>query len=304
MNLGDGNETWTEILVGAPLMILAVVLGAIIVRWVLHRVINRVVRLATARTNERLAALPTRAGRILANATGFAHHRQQQRAQTMGALLRSIVTFLVFGVAGLTVMAIVGIPLAPLLASAGVGGLAIGFGAQTLVRDFLSGIFMIIEDQYGVGDVVEAGEVIGTVESVSLRVTRLRDFAGIVWYIRNGEIIRVGNRSQGWSTAIVDVPLASDQPVEPVLPLLRVVAAEMDQDPTWARRLLEPPQLAGVESVTGGVVTVRMIAKCPPTENFAVQRELLQRALAVLDEHDVRLAGPPMHPGAGPAKPA
>ena len=124
----------------------------------------------------------------------------------MGSLLRSIVTFVVVTLAVLTVMALLGIPLGPLLASAGVAGVALGFGAQSLVKDFLSGIFMIIEDQYGVGDVIDTGEAIGTVEEVSLRITRLRDANGITWYVRNGEIIRIGNRSQGCSTAIVDMP--------------------------------------------------------------------------------------------------
>ena len=125
----------------------------------------------------------------------------------MGAILKSTSTFVIFTLALLTVMATVGLPLGPLLASAGVGGVALGFGAQSLVKDFLSGIFMILEDQYGVGDVIDTGEAVGTVEDVTLRVTRLRDASGIVWYVRNGEIVRIGNRSQGWSTALVDIPV-------------------------------------------------------------------------------------------------
>ena len=152
---------------------------------------------------------------MLAQATGLAHERHRQRTLTMGSLLRSIVTFVVVTlITVLTVMAIVGIPLGPLLASAGVGGVALGFGAQSLVKDFLSGIFMILEDQYGVGDVIDTGEAIGTVEEVTLRVTRLRDASGVIWYVRNGEIIRVGNKSQGWSTAIVDMPVSYAENVE------------------------------------------------------------------------------------------
>ncbi len=132
----------------------------------------------------------------------------------MGAILKSTSTFAISAMAILTVMGLLGLPLGPLLASAGVGGVALGFGAQSLVKDFLSGIFMIVEDQYGVGDVIDTGEAIGTVEDVTLRVTRLRDGNGVVWYIRNGEIVRIGNRSQGWSTAVVDTAVAYDEDID------------------------------------------------------------------------------------------
>ena len=163
----------------------------------------------------------------------------------MGALLRSTSTFVISAMAILTVMGLLGIPLGPLLASAGVGGVALGFGAQSLVKDFLSGIFMILEDQYGVGDVIDTGEAIGTVEEVTLRVTRLRDGNGVVWYIRNGEIVRIGNQSQGWSTAIVDIPVAYAENIERVIAVIREVVHEMDEDPDWQDRLLEEPTGGG-----------------------------------------------------------
>ena len=158
---------------------------------------------------------------MLASATGALSERRRQRTETLGSVLRSLVTTIVFGVAFVMILDEVGIPIAPLLASAGVAGVALGFGAQSLVKDFLSGIFMILEDQYGVGDVIDTGEAIGKVEDVTLRVTRLRDGNGVVWYVRNGEIIRVGNRSQGWSTAIVDLPVAYTEDVERVQAILR-----------------------------------------------------------------------------------
>ena len=131
-------------------------------------------------------------------------------------------TVVVASLAVLTIMATLGVPLAPLLASAGVGGVALGFGAQSLVRDFLSGIFMIVEDQYGVGDTIDTGEVIGQVEDVTLRVTRLRDRNGVTWYVRNGEIVRVGNQSQGWSNAAITVPFALDADGPAVTEVLRL----------------------------------------------------------------------------------
>jgi small-conductance mechanosensitive channel len=197
----------------------------------------------------------------------------------MGAVLKSTSTFVIATMALLTVMGAVGLPLGPLLASAGVVGVALGFGAQSLVKDFLSGIFMILEDQYGVGDVIDAGEAVGTVEDVTLRVTRLRDANGIVWYVRNGEIVRIGNRSQGWSTALVDIPVGYDESLE--------VVHQLDESEDWTTRLLEEPVVAGVESMAGGVVTVRIIAKCAPNEHFAVSREIRERVKAAFDRAGV-----------------
>ena len=131
--------------------------------------------------------------------------RRVQRAATMGTLLKSIVSGVVFTVIALMFISELGYDIAPLIASAGIIGVALGFGSQALVKDFLSGIFMIFEDQYGVGDVVDLGEASGTVEAVSLRVTRLRDVNGTVWYVRNGEILRVGNMSQNWARTVLDV---------------------------------------------------------------------------------------------------
>jgi small conductance mechanosensitive channel len=290
------DEMW-EWLLGKPLQIAAVIVGALIIRWLIHRAIRRVVNTTTARAEAHATERPGRAGRVLARATGLASERQRQRAATTGALLRSVTTVVIGAVSILTVMGIVGIPLAPLLASAGVGGVALGFGAQSLVKDFLSGIFMIVEDQYGVGDTIDTGEAIGTVEDVTLRVTKLRDANGVVWYIRNGEIIRIGNRSQGWSTALVDIPVAYTENLEEVIPLIRSVVKDLDNDPDWADKLLEEPNVVGVESMTGGAVTIRVIGKCAPDEHFAVQREIRERVKAVFDSSGVQ--GPPAF-GPGP----
>ena len=164
-----------------------------------------------------------------------------------------------------------------MLASASVGGVALAFGAQSLVKDFLSGVFMIVEDQYGVGDVIDTGEVVGTVENVSLRVTQLRDANGMTWYVRNGEIIRIGNKTQGWSTAIVDVAIAYDQDVEKAITVIRDVVSVMDDDEAWKDILLEEPNVVGVESIADGVITIRIIAKTIANEQFGVQREMRER---------------------------
>ena len=275
-------------LLGSPLTLIGTLVGTVLLRWVLHRAIDRVVGSALTRAARHDSQTPGRATRVLAHATGLDQARTTQRAGTMGAILKSTSTFVLFALALLTIMGLVGLPLGPLLASAGVGGVALGFGAQSLVKDFLSGIFMILEDQYGVGDVIDTGEAVGTVEDVTLRVTRLRDASGIVWYIRNGEIVRIGNRSQGWSTAVVDIPVGYSENLDVVIPLIREVVHALDLSEDWKTRLLEEPVVAGVESMLGGVVTVRIIAKCAPNESFPVSREIRERVKTAFDQAGIR----------------
>ena len=291
----DSWESTLAWVAGAPVRIVLILLGAVLVRWLVHRSIRTLVDRAVERAD---AHERTSFERMIDRAAGGNQERRRQRALTMGSLLRSVATFLIGMIALLTVMAELGVPLAPLLTSAGIGGIALGFGAQSLVRDFLSGIFMIIEDQYGVGDVVDTGEAVGTVEEVSLRVTRLRDATGVVWFIRNGEIVRIGNRSQGWAMATIDVPVAYDEEPRHVLPILKRVVAEVAEDPEWSDKLLETPTVAGVESVSGGTMTLRVFAKTRPGEQFAIPRVIRERAKEAFDQAGVR--GPTVPPFQGP----
>ncbi|WP_151524619.1 mechanosensitive ion channel family protein [Serinicoccus kebangsaanensis] len=287
----DTWESTADWLLGAPLRVALILLFAILARWAAHRAIRGVVSRAVVRADE---AERSSLERVFDSATGVQRERRRQRALTMGSLLRSVATFVIAGVALLTIMAELGMPLAPLLTSAGIGGVAIGFGAQSLVKDFLSGIFMIIEDQYGVGDMVDTGEAVGTVEEVTLRVTRLRDASGVVWFIRNGEIIRIGNKSHGWAVATIDIPVAYDEDPATVLPLLRETVAEVYADPQWSDKLLEEPSVAGVESVSGGTMTLRVFAKCRPGEQWGVPRVIRERAKERFDAEGVR--GPRISP--------
>lgn len=279
-------------LLGTPLRVACVVVGALILRWIVHRSIDRVVaRTIGSKLSERLSE--KRRSRVLVESGGgLVAERRRQRAETIGSVLRSVASFVILGMAFVTVLDELGIPIGPLLASAGVAGVAIGFGAQSLVRDFLSGIFMILEDQYGVGDLVDTGEAVGTVEEVSLRLTKLRDGSGVVWYVRNGEILRVGNHSQGWSTAIVDVAVAYTEDIPRVQELIRETADAMAQDEAWKPKLLEDPLVAGVESVTGNSVTIRVIVKCTPNDHFGVQRELRERIKEAFDREGIRVPVP------------
>lgn len=289
-------ERLQDWLLSDGLRILLTIVLAVVVRWLLHRLIDRAVKTMSERGTKRReeAAQGSRASQFWVEATGAAHARHEQRMTTLGSLLRSIVTFVVGLIAMLTVMALVGIPLGPLLASAGVGGVALGFGAQSLVKDFLSGVFMILEDQYGVGDVIDTGEAIGTVEEVTLRVTRLRDADGVTWYIRNGEIVRIGNLSQHRATAIVDVPVAYDEDVVKVTSVIREAAAQMTGDKAWEGRLLDTPTVAGIESIVGQTMTLRVLAETSPGDKIDIQRELRQRIKAALDTAGVK--APPVNP--------
>lgn len=276
--------TWPNdlILIGITVVV------AVACHGILIFCIKRIVRRLIAKDATSGDRLTSRAARVMAQASGLSVERHRQRTATIGSLLRNIVTVTVYSVMILTILAIIGIPLQPLLASAGVGGIAFAFGAQALVKDFLSGLFMIAEDQYGVGDYVTIDNISGTVEEVTLRVTKVRDSSGTAWYIRNGEMVQVGNVSQGWSTAIIDIPVAYDEDPERVLGLLRTVAEEMDADQEWSDQLLETPTVAGVESITGGTMTLRIIAKCAPTKQWGVQRELRERSKRALDAARVR----------------
>lgn len=293
-------ETWTEfgIWVFEPsLHIVLILVAALVVRWLVNRAIASMERTAMRRVDK--GQRDRHIDKVLIAASGTDIERRRQRALTLGSLLRSVSAFAIALITILTIMAEVGLPLAPLLASAGVGGVALGFGAQSLVKDFLSGVFMIIEDQYGVGDVIDSGEAIGTVEEVTLRVTRLRDFEGVVWFVRNGEIIRIGNKSQGWAAAYIDVPVSYEEQPERVIPILQGVIDEVCADEELASKLTEEPTVAGVEAVSGGVMTVRIIAKCRPGEQFEIARVVRRRCKDALDQAGVK--GPQIAPfGATP----
>lgn len=274
---------WPETPVSIAITIVVAVAG----RWLLLRAIKRGSELAVSRANQR------RVDQGGDNAELYAA-RHAARAATMGSLLRSVTNVTIAVLTVLTVMAILNIPLTPILASAGVGGVALGFGAQSLVKDYLSGIFMIVEDQYGVGDLVDLGEASGTIEDVGLRVTRLRDSSGQVWYIRNGEIARVGNQTQGWSTATVDVPVDPAEDPATVIDLLKGVAQMVHDEPRWSKVLLEVPRVVGVQSVEAGRMTIRIVAKTQTDTQSGVQRALLDAALQAFKRSGVR--GPKVLP--------
>jgi len=266
-----------------PLRIVLILLLAIVARFLLQRLINRLVRSTTDDKHPRLfnplrEHIPT----ALREATGLLPERRRQRAEALGSVLRSAASATIFSVAVMLVLGELGIDLAPLLASAGIAGIAIGFGAQNLVKDFLAGLFMLLEDQYGVGDVVDVGETSGTVEAVGLRITTIRDARGVVWYVRNGEIARVGNKSQGWALVIVDVPVGFAG-VEEAAEVLRTAAAGLAEDPQWTDDIIDAPEVLGVEHITVDGAVLRTAVKTASDAQWRVGRELRRRLTEALE---------------------
>ncbi|WP_018685152.1 mechanosensitive ion channel family protein [Actinokineospora enzanensis] len=273
-------------LVAKPLKILMIFVVAFLIRLVVRRLIDRLTS-----GNGKMPAL-LRPLKERAPALGsLISERRTQRARTIGSVLKSVVTFLVYGLAFILALGELGVQLGPIIASAGIVGVALGFGAQNLVKDFLSGIFMMLEDQYGVGDVVDVGPASGTIEAVGLRVTTLRDVNGTVWYVRNGEILRVGNSSQGFAVAVVDLPVGYGADVDAVSGLLARVATELSGEDAYKADVIEPPEVLGVEKVTPESVTIRMTVKVRPGRQWAVQRALRARAMGAIEESGIQ---PPM----------
>jgi small-conductance mechanosensitive channel len=273
---------------GDPLLDYAILPAKALLILVVAWVANRLVRLAIGRMvasmseDRGLAAL--RPPSALARTGEIPSLRRVQRAETVGALLKSMASFGIWSLAGLMALGTLGLDLGPLIAGAGIVGVAVGFGSQNLVRDFISGIFMLMEDQYGVGDVVDAGPATGTVEGVGLRTTRLRDVSGTLWHIPNGEIRRVGNRSQGWARALVDVEVAYSTDLEAATRTIERVAHELYVDEQWAPRLLEQPEVWGVEELGPDGIRVRLVAKTRPLEQWNVARELRARLKVAFDQ--------------------
>ncbi len=206
--------------------------------------------------------------------------RVQARTGTLSVVLRSTVTGLLWMMALLAIISELGVNLGAFVAAATIIGGALAFGAQTIVRDFLAGIFVLIEDQYGVGDIVDLGLASGQVERVTLRSTRLRDEEGRVWHVPNGQVVRAGNLSQEWGQAVLDVPVSLDADIGAMTTELERIAGELAADPAFADKILEPPRVLGVQELHNDRAALRLTIKTRPAEQFAVMRAMRQRVLS------------------------
>ncbi len=288
LGLGDFGAATLEFLLVRPFKILALLLIALLVSRLGARTIRRAV--ASFRTRTVLRASSVRA---------------EQRAATIGDVLVSVLQVAIVVVAAFVVLDELGVNLAPLIAGAGIAGVALGFGAQSLVKDVISGLFILLEDQYGVGDVVVlAADATGTVEDVGLRVTRLRAIDGTVWFVPNGEIRKVGNSSMEWSRALIDVRVLYTADLDLVRRVISEAADALAAEETWRSDILEPPELWGVQEMDPDGVTLRLVIKTAPRQQWAVARELRARISAGLRREgvwgaDAALPPTPGLPGGG-----
>jgi small conductance mechanosensitive channel len=251
-----GMARAADVLLARPLKI-ALVIG---LAWLANGLIRRAIRRFVTKIDDAAPSL-----------------RAAARTRTIAQVLRSISASVIWILAVMTVLGELGINLGPLIAGAGIAGLALGFGAQSLVKDFLSGIFMLVEDQYGVGDIIDAGEATGTVEAVTLRSTKLRAVDGTVWHIPNGQIARVGNKSQQWARALLDIGVAYGTDLDTAQRVIKETADALWRDPEWADRVLEEPEVWGVEHLGADGILIRLVVKTQPSEQFRVMRALRSR---------------------------
>jgi small conductance mechanosensitive channel len=271
----------TDFLLTAPLRILVVVVLAMVLKRLVHRAIRRFIA--------RLVVSAGTTGRLKSMLESQPDPRAAGRAATLGDVLRSLATAGIYGIALLTILGEVGINLGPLVASAGIVGVALGFGAQSLVKDFLSGVFMLVEDQYGVGDVVDLGPASGTVEAVGLRTTRIRDVQGVVWHVPNGQVNRVGNKSQDWARAVLDIEVGYGTDLRVAQAAIEQAAAEVCGREPWTTAVLAPPEVWGVEALGKEAVALRLVVKTRPAAKFALLRELRLRTYEALDREGVKM---------------
>ncbi|MGM1030230.1 MAG: mechanosensitive ion channel family protein [Actinomycetota bacterium] len=273
-------EAW-----GAPIGVLLVVVGAFVAFWIVKTLIARVVGGVVSGVKRRADAADTEA---LSNSP-LAQVRVVQRTRAIGSVLNTMVAWVIGGLALILILSILGVNAASLVAMAGFLGAAAGIGAQGVIKDFLNGLFMVFEDQVGIGDVVDLGAASGVVESVGIRVTQVRDVQGTLWYVRNGEILRVGNKSQGWARVIVDQAVPYDADVDRVEQRLLDVATAMSEEPAWTNRIIDKPETWGIESVSADAVVLRLVVRTRANARDDVARELRRRVKDGLDELGIAL---------------
>lgn len=260
-----------------PLWILGIIIVAIIVNWLLRILLNKTVmqivrgvkKSQNVDTTSEITAAP------------YIHERAVQRTRTLGSVGRAFITWSVVAIAVIAILERLGVNLGAVLTSAGIVAAGLAFGAQNIVKDVLNGIFMVFEDQLGVGDIVTVGEIVGTVENVGIRVTQVRTMNGTLWFIRNGEILTLGNWSQGWGRALIDLTIDADQDLDRVSDVALDAAKALLTSARYARKVTGEPEVWGLESVFGDRATLRLAIRTRPEAQWEVQRglraELLQR---------------------------
>ncbi len=270
------RQDWSGVAGHGAKIVLVLVLGAVFIR-VGSRIVDRSIRSLGARSPLRDPS-----------------PRSEQRAETLAGVTVSLVRIFVWTVAVLLVLDELGLNLGPLLAGVSIVGVAVGFGAQSLVKDFLSGFFILVEDQYAVGDVITIAEVTGTVEEINLRVTRMRASDGTVWFVPNGEIRKVGNSAKEWSRSIVDVIIPNKADLAAATAAIAEEAAALAREPAWVEAVLEDPEVLGVESLGADNVTLRVSTKITPSHRAPFAREMRSRITSRLQRDGLVATEPPV----------
>lgn len=272
--------------------VLIIALAAFVLRWVINRFIARIIKQVTrAKRPQSIAELNSLLGSAKTRREEIVGDRRQQRSATLTSVLQHINGVVIFSVAFMMILGVFNVNLAPILASAGIAGLAIGFGAQNLVQDYVAGIFMLLEDQYGVGDIVDVGEVTGTVEDMGLRVTTIRALDGTLWYVRNGQIMRVGNTSQSWAYVVLDIPLPPSVDVDETSEVIMGAVRSFAEDEQWRDGVLAEPEFSGVAAMTIDEITVRFGLKMTSDQQWSGGRELRRRISEALKDAGISMTG-------------
>jgi len=284
-----------EWMIDRPIRVLLI----LFVAWL----VNRLARRSISALSERIRATPSHPGlrRLRREGPGASEMdraesaRAPARAEAIEGVLKSLVTATLWVIAALLILSEFSVNLAPLIAGAGIVGIALGFGAQSIVADFLAGTFMLVEDQFGIGDVIEVNGVSGKVENISLRTTSLRDVGGTVWHIPNSEIKRVGNHSQLWSNAVLDLRVELDADLRQCMQIMDEVAGDLwteTHSDNSSADIIEDPQVLGVQEINDSSVTLRMVVKTDPSAQWQVQRELRLRLIEAFDTAGLKMPVP------------
>ncbi len=281
--------------VASDVGIAALRIGLIVVAtFIVVRILRRWVPRSVDRIIEERERDEANLDRVRGSETNYLQREQKrerarQRARTLATVVVSLITGVLWFVGFLLVLGEIDVDLAPLLAGAGVAGIAIGFGAQTLIRDLLAGFFIVLEDQYAVGDIVDLEHAIGEVERINLRFTRLRDFEGVVWFIPNGEVRRVGNLSKLWSKAVLDVGIAYEDDIERAQTAMIAAANDVREMNLEHATIIDEPQVLGVEQLGANSVVLRMVLRTEPGEQWSVSRAVRARIKTHFDAEGIEI---------------
>jgi len=296
-DLTNGNRFLTETADWSVSVVIILVVAwflAQLAKRYLGRAVARIVAPDTALAARQLQRLGDRATALAAEPLGIAvaDPRRHARLQSISLVVGSTAAVIIWTIAIIVALGEVGVDLAPLIAGAGIAGVALGFGAQSLVKDCIAGLFMLLEDQYGVGDVVDLDEATGVVERISLRTTVLRGLDGTVWHVPNGVVSRVGNKSQLWSVALVDVNVAYDCDLSAARQVILDCAIELAESDDWSDVVIDPPELLGVETLGADGITIRLTIKVGPGAQWGLQRALREALKAALDKAGIEIPFP------------